>query len=139
VEQRRHRDGPALADVVEAEVVGTTTSSNRTSLKPVSPVILMSGRTVTPFVFADRHDEVREAVVLVRVEVRQIMIIQLAKCARLVHTLWPFTIQLSPWRTAGACAFARSLPAPGSEKPWHQISSAEKSGGRKRRFCSAVP
>jgi hypothetical protein len=49
------------------------------------------------------------------------MIIQLAKCARLVHTLWPLMIQLSPSRTAEAWTFARSLPAFGSEKPWHQI------------------
>ncbi len=71
--------------------------------------------------------------------VRQSMIIQLAKCARLVHTLWPLMIQLSPSRTADACAPARSLPAFGSEKPWHQISSAARSGGSKRRFCSSVP
>ncbi len=99
----------------------------------------MSGRTVTPFVSAIGTMKYVRPSYLWAVECRQIMIIQLAKCARLVHTLWPFTIQWSPWRTHDACALARSLPAPGSEKPWHQISSAEKSGGRKRRFCSGVP
>src|SRR5262249_31070526 len=30
-------------------------------------------------------------------------------------------------------------PAPGSEYPWHQISSAGRIVGRKRFFCSSVP
>ena len=34
---------------------------------------------------------------------------------------------------------ARSEPASGSEKPWHQMSSAERMRGRKRCFCSSVP
>ena len=34
---------------------------------------------------------------------------------------------------------ARSEPAPGSEKPWHQISSALRILCRCRAFCSSVP
>jgi hypothetical protein len=43
MQQRRHRHLPALADLVDAQRVGMTTSSNSTSLKPVWPVILISG------------------------------------------------------------------------------------------------
>ena len=32
-----------------------------------------------------------------------------------------------------------SEPAPGSEKPWHQISSAERMRGTKRRLCASEP
>ena len=34
---------------------------------------------------------------------------------------------------------ARSLPAPGSLNPWHQISSPESMGGMKRRRCVSLP
>ena len=34
---------------------------------------------------------------------------------------------------------ARSLPASGSDQPWHQISAADAIGGRNRAFCSSVP
>ena len=90
----------------------------------------MSGRTVTPFAPAIGTMKYVSPSYFCALLVRQSMIIQLAKCARLVHTLWPLMIQLSPSRTADACTLARSLPAFGSEKPWHQISSAAKRGGR---------
>ncbi len=34
---------------------------------------------------------------------------------------------------------ARSLPASGSEKPWHQWSVASRMEGSHRSFCSSVP
>src|SRR4030095_5180520 len=102
-------------------------------------LILMSGRTVTPLVFAIGTMKYVRPLYLSFVSWRQSMIIQLAKCARLVHTLWPLMTQWSPCRTADDCAPARSLPAPGSENPWHQISSEERRGGRYRRFCSSLP
>ena len=34
---------------------------------------------------------------------------------------------------------ARSLPASGSDQPWHQISSPDAIGGKKRAFCASVP
>ena len=34
---------------------------------------------------------------------------------------------------------ARSLPASGSENPWHQWSSALMMDGSQRFFCSSVP
>ena len=50
--------------------------------------------------------------------------------APLVQTFWPVTTHSSPSLTARVFSDARSEPASGSEKPWHQISSAERIGGR---------
>ena len=60
-------------------------------------------------------------------------------CANVVHTFWPVTMYSSPFRTARVFSDARSEPDSGSEKPWHQISSADRIGPRKRSFCSSVP
>ena len=49
--------------------------------------------------------------------------------ARLVHTFWPVTCQPSSARTARQASDARLLPASGSEKPWHQVSSPRSSRG----------
>ena len=62
-----------------------------------------------------------------------------AMCPRLVHTFWPFTIQVSPSRTARVDRPATSEPAPGSENSWHHTSSWRAIGRRKRAFCSSVP
>jgi hypothetical protein len=45
--------------------------------------------------------------------VRASRIIHCATWPRLVHTLWPFTIQSSPLADALVCALARSLPGAG--------------------------
>ena len=57
----------------------------------------------------------------------------------LVHTFWPLTTKWSPSRTARVWRFARSEPALGSEKPWHQSSSAVRIRGRKRACWAGVP
>ena len=63
----------------------------------------------------------------------------LASWAKVVHTFWP-VIRKPPFSaTALVFSDARSEPDSGSEKPWHQISSAERIGSRKRSFCSFVP
>jgi hypothetical protein len=54
----------------------------------------------------------------------------LAWWASVVHTFWPVTTQSSPSRTAFVLTEARSEPEPGSENPWHQISSADRIGSR---------
>ena len=51
---------------------------------------------------------------------------------------WPLTTYVSPLRSARVRSEARSDPAPGSEKPWHQMSPAGMPG-RYRLFCSGVP
>ena len=60
-------------------------------------------------------------------------------CANVVHTFWPVTTYSSPSSTARVFSDARSEPDSGSVKPWHQISSADRIGARKRSFCSSVP
>ena len=54
--------------------------------------------------------------VLVRTSVNM----RLAWCAWVVQIFEPLTMYLSPSRTARVFRLARSEPAPGSEKPWHQ-------------------
>ncbi len=54
----------------------------------------------------------------------------LARWPSVVQTFWPVTTQSSPSRTALVFSDARSEPDSGSEKPWHQISSAERIGAR---------
>ena len=43
--------------------------------------------------------------------------------AKLVQTFWPVTRQPSSARDARQESDARLLPVPGSEMPWHQVSS----------------
>jgi hypothetical protein len=62
-----------------------------------------------------------------------------ATCAMLVQTFCPLSTYQSPSSTARVWRLARSLPAFGSEKPWHQISSAVRILSRCRAFCAAVP
>ena len=62
-----------------------------------------------------------------------------ATWASVVHTFWPFTTNSSPSRSARVVSDARSLPAPGSLKSWHQISVPSSSPGRYRACCSSVP
>src|SRR5918996_1607337 len=62
-----------------------------------------------------------------------------ASWAKVVHTFWPVIRQPPPSLVAFVFSEARSEPDSGSENPWHQISSAERIGSRKRSFCSSVP
>ena len=55
------------------------------------------------------------------------------------HTFWPLTIHSSPSRTARVASPARSEPAPGSEKSWHQISSPVNIGRSARLRSSSLP
>ncbi len=54
----------------------------------------------------------------------------LASWANVVHTFWPVTTHSPLDFTALVFSDARSEPDSGSEKPWHQISSAERIGSR---------
>ena len=55
------------------------------------------------------------------------------------HVFCPLTTKSSPSSTAVVRSDARSEPASGSEKPWHQMSSPRSMRGRSVRFCSSVP
>ena len=60
-------------------------------------------------------------------------------CANVVQTFWPVTFQPPSALTAFVFSEARSDPDSGSEKPWHQISSALRIGSSQRSFCSSLP
>ena len=49
--------------------------------------------------------------------------------ARLVHTFCPVTRQPSSVRVARQASEPRLLPVPGSEKPWHHVSSPRSRRG----------
>jgi hypothetical protein len=57
---------------------------------------------------------------------------------RVVHVFWPFSRQPPSTRSARLVIDARSLPAPGSDHPWHHRSSAAAMRGR-RASCSGFP
>ena len=65
---------------------------------------------------------------------------QSACCAIDVQTFWPFTSQPPSTRVARVVdRLARSEPAPGSLKSWHQVISPCSVGGIQRSCCSRVP
>ena len=64
---------------------------------------------------------------------------QLAYCAHDVHVFWPLITKWSPRSSARVRSDARSEPAFGSEKPWHQMSSPLRIRSRYAAFCSGVP
>jgi hypothetical protein len=66
---------------------------------------------------------------------------QSANAPRLAQVFWPERRQPSPpaLRVARERMAARSLPASGSDQPWHQISSPAAIGGRNRSFWAGVP
>ena len=56
-----------------------------------------------------------------------------------VHTFWPFRTKPPSTRVARVDRAARSLPAPGSLKSWHQPIRPSRVGPTKRSCCSSVP
>ena len=71
--------------------------------------------------------------------VRASRIPQSATSAPEVHTFCPVTTHSSPSRTPRVRREARSLPASGSLKSWHQSSSPFSIGARKRSRWGSVP
>jgi hypothetical protein len=55
-----------------------------------------------------------------------------------VHTFWPLMTHSSPSSSARVLSEARSLPASGSEKPWHQAMVPFRMPGMNCCFCSSV-
>ena len=56
-----------------------------------------------------------------------------------VQTFWPVTTHSSPSSSARVATLARSLPALGSEYPWHHSSVPSTIRGRKRSCWASVP
>ena len=118
---------------------GTTTSVRKTSLYSASPVIWRSGRTSIPGSDMSTRKKLRPAWRGTFGSVRARRMAQCPRWAIVVHTFWPETSHRSPSRTARVDSDARSEPAPGSLKSWHQISSVVKAGRRNRSSCVGVP
>ncbi len=108
---------------------GTTTSSKKTSENSSLPCMVPIGRTEIPGESMSTKRAViprwAESGVPVRVSSTQ----RWAYWARLVHTFWPVTRQSPSTRTARQAREARLLPVPGSENPWHQVSSPRRRAG----------
>ena len=120
-------------------VTGTRASVKKTSPNSLAPLICLSGRASTPgwcmSISSIEMPLCRELPGSVRTIVKI-----LSPCTALVvHTFWPLTTKSSPSRTPRVASAARSDPAPGSEKPWHQITSLRSIGPMISFFCASEP
>ena len=110
-----------------------------TSLNSASPVIWRRGRTSTPGACMSTMKYVRPLCFGSSGSVRATSMPRSARWASVFQTFWPLTTHSSPSRTARVARPARSEPAPGSEKSWHQISSPVNIGRSARRRRSSRP
>ena len=95
-----------------------------------APVISTIGRTVTPGASMVQTKYEMPRCLGASGSVRAMRIPKRASWASEVQIFWPVTTHSSPSRTARVVSDARSEPAPGSLKSWHQISSPDSSRGR---------
>ena len=115
------------------------TSVRKVSLNSLAPEIWRIGRVSIPGVFISTTTNVSPLCLGTVGSVRTTRMPQSVRCAQLDQTFWPLTIQSSPSRTARVRKLARSEPAEGSEKSWHQVMSPFSVGSIKRARCSSVP
>ena len=108
---------------------GTSTSSKKTSQNSSRPWIASIGRTEMPGESMSTNSAVMPRCPESGPPVRVSSTHRWAYWAKLVHTFWPVTLQPSSVRTAAQARAARLLPVPGSEKPWHQVSSPRSRRG----------
>ena len=99
---------------------GTRVSSRNTSLNMAWPVISRRGRISTPGWRMSMANQVMPWCFGASGAVRARSMPMSAVWPKEVQTFWPVTIHSSPSRTALAVRPARSEPAPGSLKSWHQ-------------------
>ncbi len=118
---------PGLPSISRA---GMRVSVKYTSLNSASPVIWRSGRTSTVGSSMSTTNAVRPWCFTCSGSVRTTRSPHFARCARVVHTFWPFTTHSSPSFTPLLESPAKSEPDPGSEKSWHHTSSPVNSGRR---------
>ncbi len=114
------------------------TSSKKTSLRWWGPSIERMGRTVIPGVSMGTTNMVMPSWRCPS-PTRAARTHHWAMPAYDVQIFWPSMRQPSPSGTARVRRAARSLPASGSLKPWHQMTSPAAMAGRWRRFCSSLP
>ncbi len=98
----------------------TWASLRNTSLNMAWPVISTSGRTSTPSWCMSPANQVMPWCLGTSTLVRAMSMPMSAVWPSEVHTFWPLTIHSSPSLTARVVSPARSEPAPGSLKSWHQ-------------------
>ena len=108
---------------------GTNTSSKKISLNSGTPCIDSMGRIVIPGLSMSTKNAVMPRWADSGVPVRASRTQRAAYWARLVHTFWPCTTQPPSAGVARQASAPRLLPVPGSEKPWHQVSSPLSSRG----------
>ncbi len=120
-------------------VTGTRAPSRNTSQKWLSPSMVFMGRTSTPGWCMSRISQVIPLCLGASGSVRTSSSQKSATWARVLQIFWPVTTYSSPSRTARVRSDARSDPASGSEKPWHQTLSPRRIRGRWWRRCSSVP
>ncbi len=101
---------------------GTRASVRKTSLNMAWPVISTSGRTSMPGWRMSQANQVMPWCLGRSGSVRAMSMPKSATWPSEVHTFCPLTIHSSPSLTARQVKPARSLPAPGSLKSWHQAS-----------------
>src|SRR5580698_10167610 len=102
---------------------GTFTSVKKVSQKGEAPAISLIGRTSTPgSCMSIKRNEMPSCFLVVSVRTRQKHLS--AHWPPEVQIFEPLTRKWSPISTALVCKDARSEPAPGSEKPWHQRTSS---------------
>ncbi len=120
-------------------VTGQVASVKKTSPNSLAPLICFSGRASTPFCFMSTSSMEMPWCFFSPPPVRARVKILSPCMALVVQIFWPLRTYSSPCFSAFICSAARSEPAPGSEKPWHQMVSQCSSGLMISRFCSSVP
>ncbi len=108
---------------------GTRTSSKKVSQNSSTPAMVSSGRTVMPGLFMSTKNALMPFEPLPGPSERASTMQRAAWWAQLVQSFWPRMTHSSPSRSAVVRSEPRSLPASGSENPWHQLSSPRSIGG----------
>src|SRR5271156_3761179 len=117
---------------------GTFTSVKKVSQNGEAPAISRIGRTSTPgSCMSISRKEMPSCFLEVSVRTRQKHMS--AHCPPEVQILQPLTRKWSPLSSALVESEARSEPAPGSEKPWHQRTSCLAMARMCCCFCSSLP
>jgi len=115
------------------------TPSRKTSQNSSEPVISRIGRIVMPGSSMGTTKAVNPAWRSTLGSVRARSIPMSAHWASVHQVFCPVTTKWSSSGSARVRRDARSLPAPGSLKSWHQMCSPLRIRGRYRDFCSRDP
>ena len=108
---------------------GTRTWSKNVSQNSSTPAIVSSGCTSTPGLSMSTKNALIPREPVPGPSVRASTTHRSAWWAQLVQSFCPRRIHVSPSLTAVVRSDPRSLPASGSENPWHHASSPRSMGG----------